>query len=386
MEKLATIFVCIAVSTLLGSIHAFSVLIPEWEGALNGTRAAISFVYSTSLFSLTLAVLFGHHVYRRLSSTQIFMLVALGSGCGLWLSSVATSLVAVYFFYGCIFGSANGLGYGYALQLAGQASERHHALSMSLVTAFYAVGAALASRVFHQVIETADYVYALKYCAITVTGVCLLAAIVTFLFRVSFHSEAPGSKKLINATERRLRKMLWLAYGSSVAAGLMVIGHAYTILASKHPGTESAATAPVLVAVGNVVGGLCVGLVANGKRHNLLLKLYSVLSLASVALVLLPATLGEVFTLLGLFLVGLGYGAIIALYPVVIADVFGKLASPRIYGQVFTAWGIAGLLAPWVSGLLFDSFGNYSASLLLAMLLAGLSLFFLPDNIRPGNN
>ncbi|MBX2823832.1 MAG: YbfB/YjiJ family MFS transporter, partial [Gammaproteobacteria bacterium] len=63
----------------------------------------------------------------------------------------------------------------------------------------------------------------------------------------------------------------------------------------------------------------------------------------------------------------------IAIYPVSIAEQFGTRASPRIYGQVFTAWGLAGLVGPWVSGWLFDATGSYRWSLLIAALLSLMS-------------
>ena len=41
-------------------------------------------------------------------------------------------------------------------------------------------------------------------------------------------------------------------------------------------------------------------------------------------------------------------------------------SSARIYGRVFTAWGAAGLLGPWLAGVLFDLSGDYRIALLVA--------------------
>ena len=43
-----------------------------------------------------------------------------------------------------MFGAANGLGYGYALQISAQANPRYKGFAMGLVTASYALGAVLA--------------------------------------------------------------------------------------------------------------------------------------------------------------------------------------------------------------------------------------------------
>jgi len=77
----------------------------------------------------------------------------------------------------------------------------------------------------------------------------------------------------------------------------------------------------------------------------------------------------------GLGLVGYSYGSIIAVYPVAVADIFGALAAPRIYGQIFTAWGIAGLLGPWISGWLYDISSSYTLAIIIAAVFSGLSIF-----------
>lgn len=52
---------------------------------------------------------------------------------------------------------------------------------------------------------------------------------------------------------------------------------------------------------------------------------------------------------------------------------YGPEQAARIYGRIFTAWGVAGLLAPWMAGLLFDSTGAYLAALLCAAAVAIVS-------------
>lgn len=75
-----------------------------------------------------------------------------------------------------------------------------------------------------------------------------------------------------------------------------------------------------------------------------------------------------------LSLVGLAYGSIIAVYPVAIADAFGE-RGPQAYGQVFVAWGFAGLVAPWCAGLVYDLSNGYGLAMLIAALIAIGSAF-----------
>ena len=145
-------------------------------------------------------------------------------------------------------------------------------------------------------------------------------------------------------------------------------------LVAKHPTADNAAIAPMLVAVGNIVGGLSSGYVALRLTQRFVILVFSMLSLCGLCLTAMPAGTYTTIPLLGLFLTGLSYGAIIAIYPVVVADRFGKQSSARIYGQVFTAWGLAGLTAPTISGVLFDYSASYTTSLVLAIVLSIISI------------
>lgn len=74
-----------------------------------------------------------------------------------------------------------------------------------------------------------------------------------------------------------------------------------------------------------------------------------------------------------LTVIGFAYGALIVAYPVAIAARFGPARFAKVYGRIFTAWGTAGLVAPWLAGALYDVTGTYAVALLLAGCTALLS-------------
>ena len=82
-----------------------------------------------------------------------------------------------------------------------------------------------------------------------------------------------------------------------------------------------------------------------------------------------------------LVLIGLGYGATIARYPAITLSYFGPSQMARSYGRVFTAWGVAGLVAPWAAGRLYDLDGDYTTSCLVAtgvVLIAAATAAMMP--------
>ena len=194
----------------------------------------------------------------------------------------------------------------------------------------------------------------------------------------------------LNEQQKRSRFLSWVAYGLAVFAGLMVIGHAYTLAGWYGYKGMQLTLVPVLLSLGNLAGGCISGYLAMRISIRLIITWLPVLSAVAIAGLYSVA----VFTLTNadtnvvahsdhydhywlvaaaFIVVGLAYGATIALYPVLIFDLYGKSLSAKTYGQVFTAWGFAGLIAPTAAGLLYDSFSSYLPALAIATALSLMS-------------
>ena len=165
-----------------------------------------------------------------------------------------------------------------------------------------------------------------------------------------------------------IQLLLWIGYFGSVMAGLMVIGHAAGITSAFQPGSVIWIS-PMVIATCNLLGSLIAGRLVDKVNPGKLLILLALLTSISVfGIILFGRTSG---LLVGLGAVGFAYGGSIAAFPGAIAKLFGMQNSARIYGRVFTAWGSAGLLGPWVAGVFFDQSGNYQHALYAAV-AAGL--------------
>jgi len=78
---------------------------------------------------------------------------------------------------------------------------------------------------------------------------------------------------------------------------------------------------------------------------------------------------------LSLAAAALVYGMFASTIPVEVRRVSGAGDFARAYGRVFTAWGLAGLAAPYVAGLIYDSYGDYTFALYVAAALSCVSAF-----------
>jgi predicted MFS family arabinose efflux permease len=162
----------------------------------------------------------------------------------------------------------------------------------------------------------------------------------------------------------------WIAYLTSVFAGLMAIGHAAGIALSKAASTELATLAAIAIGVGSTIGGFLSGwLVDRWPASRFLVGLPL---LSAFALLGISSTENAVAAVVLLSLVGFSYGSLIAIYPVAIANYFSA-RGPQAYGRVFIAWGFAGLVAPWSAGLIYDLRGGYGLAMVIAAAIAILS-------------
>jgi OFA family oxalate/formate antiporter-like MFS transporter len=361
------------VSMALGSIHAFSVFLEPLETAFRTSRATVSLIYSFSLVFLTTTVLFGPAVYSRLQPATIYILVAFLGAIGAGVASIADGLGLVWIGYSLIFGIANGLGYGFGLQFAARANPNHSGLAMGVVTAAYAFGAVLAPYGFEVALAFGGFFSAMVALGSVVFLVGISAA--SLIARSGVQYSDAQAEPSVSSLPRGRIATIWIAYGSGVAAGLMAIGHAAGIAATAgFAGWIAAAT----IAGCNLVGSLLSGWLSDRVSHRSILTILPLLgAMALLALSVLP---GQTLALLGV--VGFAYGGTIATYPAAIAILFPGEDGPRAYGRIFTAWGVAGLLAPWFAGQIYDWNGSYTPALWVAAGLGTISAVIAQKIIR----
>ncbi len=343
-------------AAVLGSVHAFSVFIAPLEALFSVSRGQVSLTYSGALICLTLIVLLGHRIYPMFSA-PVLCLATVGLGAaGALTASLSGSMIGVWIGYSLLFGLANGLGYGFGLQIAAQANAGREGLAMGCVTAAYALGAVLAPLLFAQALAHGGFSYAMTGLAVVLLGAGACAALL--MQRVRYRADpAPSDARPVTEVRR-----MWLGYFGGVMAGLMVIGHAAAIARVLQP-EQALWIAPALVAACNLLGSLIAGRAVDTLRAKWVLPgLSAITCLGLLILVLLEAA----GMLLALAMIGFAYGGTIAAWPPVIAKRVGMARSAMVYGQVFTAWGVAGLAGPWLAGALFDGTGTYGMSLLIA--------------------
>jgi OFA family oxalate/formate antiporter-like MFS transporter len=364
------LFASMLVTFVLGSVHAFSVFIVPLENLLQLPRSEISLIYSFTLVSITVSVLFGYRIYSLVAAWLLVFLTCMLAATGLLVAAYAKDWWSLFIGYSLMFGISNGIGYGFTLQLAGRELPDIKGFSMGAVTAAYAVGSIVFAKIFASQITTTSIGAALTVLAIALTACAIVAGLLMWFSKANYGSDDDVEASVNAPLPVRVVVLFWLAYMLSVFAGLMAIGHAAGIAVSKGASLQLSVWSAMMIGVGSAGGGFLAGWGVDRwpiTRFLIGLPLLSTVSLLSLSLIESPALVAALLSL-----VGFSYGAIIAVYPVAISNYFGDQGA-KVYGRVFTAWGFAGLVAPWTAGYIYDAFSGYNVALIIASITALLS-------------
>ncbi len=358
------------VTFVLGSVHAFSVFIVPLEGLLQLPRSEISLIYSFALVSITISVLLGYRIYALVAAWLLVALTCVFAATGLLVAAYAKDWWMLFVGYSLLFGISNGVGYGFTLQLVGRELPTIKGFAMGSVTAAYAVGSIVFAKIFASQITSASVADAFTALAQALIACAVVAGLIMWFSKANYGTDKAAQMGSDHSLQTRMVILFWLAYMLSVFAGLMAIGHAAGIALSKGASTQLSVWSAMMIGVGSAGGGFLAGWSID--RWSITRFLIGLPLLSAISLLLLSMVESPNLVVALLSLVGFAYGSIIAIYPVAISNYFGE-QGPKVYGRVFTAWGFAGLVAPWTAGLIYDLQSNYQLALIVASVTALLS-------------
>ncbi|MBV9439391.1 MAG: OFA family MFS transporter [Candidatus Eremiobacteraeota bacterium] len=188
--------------------------------------------------------------------------------------------------------------------------------------------------------------------------------------------------------------LLWLMLFVNVVAGILVVSNAVPIireLISKDVTdptaikalTGQAISAYAFVAVFNGLGRFFWGAVSDRLGRNMA---YALIYAAQVVIFFLLPNFHTIPLVLFAFAIILAcYGGGFGTMPSFNADYFGTKYMGQNYGYIITAWGLGGIVGPYIAGAVRDKTGSYSGALMpmAIMLLVAIVLPFITKKPAP---
>ena len=350
-----------------GALYGWSALAAPLQQAYTVQAAQVGQVFSFALLSFTLAVVAAPLLRRRMRHEMALAFSAATAGLCTALAAFAPNFTVFIALFSVGFGTTSGLIYSTTIDMAARSTVPR--IATPVFVAMFGLGGVIFGPLW-KILVAADWgLKGLLPLSVLLLLTGLLAALSSRAVTGSTGQVSAGSAPLLVDAEddgeviaRSARPGLllhiWLIFATGAFAGLMVLGLAAKIMEAS-PSTLVLTSAVLAgVAFANTAGRLS-GAVFGGNRNSpltamLVSAMLTLAGLAAAALTDNSLTLGA-----GLMLIAGGYGLLASAIPMLTAGRTRAADFQQHFGLVFTAWGTAGFIAPWLSGLIFDRYGSF---------------------------
>jgi len=167
--------------------------------------------------------------------------------------------------------------------------------------------------------------------------------------------------------------LLFAMYFVGAAAGLMFFSVAAEL--GKQALGSLAFLAVVVLAIGNSSGRILAGVISDRIGRQMTLFAEFVFQAAVVGFLYRISSGGGAWPLIliTILLLGLNFGANQSIFPAVCKEYFGMKNFGLNYGCLFAAFGSAGMVMPWLNGMIQDRTGSSDLSYAIVIALMGVA-------------
>jgi OFA family oxalate/formate antiporter-like MFS transporter len=352
----------------LGSVYSFSVLLRPIEQELGVPRSALTLVFGLATIGFTVGSVGAAFLYRVAPASVLVFVSTLVAAAGIAMAATATGLAQLLLGYGVVFGTGGGVTYILLQQGVNMLVRRRQGLVNGYIVSLYPMGAMIATPAFHACNETFGWRTTLGGLA-TVLLICGTAAALLARYSgarliapaTSAPAEQARTQALLGPTFFKLATTFFLA----ASAGLMILSQAREILA-----TYGGASALAVGATTGITGAIAFARISGGWLVDRFAVPYVTCAAHALALGggLLLTLLPTPFTaVLGLGMIGLGYGFVSGATAGGIAIYWRPADYGRVAGRTYIAWCLAAISLPVLAGYLFDITRQYSAAMMIAV-------------------
>ena len=360
---------------------------------LGWSHTQASLPYTITIVTLSLALLVAGRIQDQFGPKKVLMVGTLIAGIGMVLSSLSISPINLSLSFGLLTGT--GIGFSYAC-LNPAAMKWFHASRKGMVNGTLATAFGLAALYLAPLTSFLISKFDLQV-SLQMLGVGLL--VIAFPLACSFINPPTDFKPVPARAKQKLQAvkpsddvtwrdmlstrpfyLLWFAYAFGASAGLMIIAN-FTSIAAAQASIMDGTYLVVALAIFNSGGRLATGLLSD--KIGGLKTLSLAMLLQTVNMLLFSQFDSSLALIIGAGLAGIGYGTLLAVFPSVLADLYGLKNFGTNYGILYTAWGVGGFIGPVLAGWSVDTFGRYDLAYSLCAALvfvAAILLFF----VKPG--
>jgi len=370
----------------LGTFYAVSAFLVPLEKEFGWTRAQTSWAPTLGIVMIASWYIVGGILNDRKGPRVVALLGGCFFSAGFLLASQIHSLPTFYLTLGVCVGIGNGFGYVVPTSVASKWFPDKRGLIIGLMVGSYGAGSGIFGPVASALIKQVGWretfqIYGALFFVMTMCAAALLRNPPEGYrpphwdpSRVrgsgaSSGIDVPAAQMVRTSTF----KALWLAYCLGTTAGTMVISQLVPFARSAGHSATVAAFAITVGAIGNASGRIFSGWMSDrAGRLNTLRVVLVVSAIAMPTLYLVRENV--IWFYIFLALVYYCYGTQLSVYASTSADFYGTKYIGLNYGLLLAAWGVAGILGPFLGGHVYVATGEYRWAFFIA---AGVELLAL---------
>lgn len=400
----------VVVMLCLGTVYSWSIFTRPLIAAFGWSNQDATIAFELAIFFLGVGAVIGGRWQDRVGPRTVTIVGAILWGVGVLLAGLGTEALGktwLYLTYGVIGGLGMGMGYVSPVAMVTKWFPDKRGLGSGMVVMGFGLGAFVYNQIvpkipsFAAAAKAAGAYVAAKDAAVKAgtafnpasyaltpemvssimhvfvwSGVVfmIVGGLCAFVLRnppagysVAGETSAAAATQTAGFTPAEAMRMpqlygLWLLLFLNVTAGILIISNAVPIF-SDLTLTTAAVAAPIygFLAVFNGIGRFFWGAVSDRLGRNMT---YTVMYLIQVVIFFVLGGLHSVAAVAFCFaVVLLCYGGGFGVMPSFTADYFGTKYMGQIYGMILTAWGVAGVVGPFIAAYVKDHTGSFTGAL-----------------------
>lgn len=416
----------VVVMICLGTVYSWSLFTNPLIASFGWSTQDTTLAFEAAIFFLGIGAVIGGRWQDRVGPATVTITGVLLWGAGILLAGLLTPSFGkwwLYLTYGLIGGLGNGMAYVTPVAVVTKWFPERRGLGSGMVVMGFGLGAFIYNQIVTRIpafaaaakagtafvkaeiaaLKTGSTFNATQYAltpdqihavmmTFTISGVVfiVIGGLCAMMLRNPPEGYTmPGAVAAAAATGTQYTPQqalaapqfygLWLLLFLNVTAGILIISNAVPIYIELTGATAAAAGAIYgLVAVFNALGRFFWGWISDRLGRNMT---YTVMYLVQVVVFLLLARMHS-FEAVGIAfaIVLLCYGGGFGVMPSFNADYFGTKFMGQNYGMILTAWGMAGVVGPFIAATVKDRTGSFSGALVpvaIMLLVAAVIPFFI---------
>ena len=382
-KRWGVLAVCCAMMLCMGVLYIWSTLVITLEGQYGWSRMATSGVFTLAICVYCGGNFLGGLLAKRTSVAIRLLLAAVLVTAGFFLAAFFPIPAGVYPGYGVLCSCGIGLAYNTLLGYCVIWFSDRPGLCNGLMLMCYGFSSLLVGWVAAKLIRISEWRYALLILGIVEGAVMLCGALILSRLK-PVRSEAGGSESRSRdlSTGEMLRSgrfylvFLWLVLVT--VSGLAATGNASQMALALNMDEEIAALLPGVLSAVGAFGRLGLGRLFDWAGYRVCVLLDSILPAAAMAVLLAAFSLGAPpLLLVGFALVGVSYGGMSSLSPLLTRLFFGDGPNyPKNFSIIAMQMIPASLIGSLLSSSLYVTTGSYQSVclVLLALEVVGVIL------------